>query len=163
MMTSRRTVFLAAAALAVTFPAWADDRHAGRDPLEGRWLLNVEKSEFRGTPGPRGQLRTYELTDDGVEKMTAKGVSAEKKPTLVRYEARYDGQDYEMTGSLGGDRVSLRRIDALTTESTQKRDGKPTIVAVRKVSPDGKTLTVTSKGRTPSGRIVDAVQIFERY
>ena len=162
MSTSRRTVFLAAAALAATFPLLADPAF-GKDPLEGKWLLNVEKSVFRGSPGPKGQLRTYEISEDGVEKMTATGVSAEKKPTLVRYEARYDGQDYDMTGSLGGDKVSLRRIDALTTQSTQKRDGKPTIVAVRKVSEDGKTLTVTSKGTTPGGQVVDAVQIFERH
>jgi hypothetical protein len=160
MRTSRRTVFLAAAALAVTFPLFAAPSFA-KDPLEGKWLLNVEKSVFRGSPGPKGQQRTYEMSD-GVEKMTATGVSAEKKPTLVRYEARYDGKDYDMTGSLGGDKISLRRIDAVTTESTQKRDGKPTIVAVRKVSSDGKTLTVTSKGTTPDGRVVDAVQIFEK-
>lgn len=162
MRISRRTVFLAAAALAVTFPLFAQPAFAA-DPLEGKWLLNVEKSVFRGSTGPKGQLRTYEMSDDGVETMTATGVSAEKKPTLVRYEARYDGKDYEMTGSLGGDSISLRRIDALTTEATQKRDGKRTIVAVRKVSSDGKTLTVTSKGTTPSGRVVDAVQIFERH
>jgi hypothetical protein len=161
MRSSRRTVFLAAAALAVTFPLLAAPSFA-KDPLEGKWLLNVEKSVFRGSPGPNGQLRTYEMSDDGVEKMTATGVSSEKKPTLVKYEARYDGKDYDMTGSLGGDKISLRRIDALTTESTQKRDGKPTVVAVRKVSADGKTLTVTSKGTTPGGQVIDAVQIFER-
>lgn len=160
MRPSRRTVFLAAA-LAVTLPLFASAARA-RDPLEGKWQLDVEKSVFRAAPGPKGQLRTYEITEDGVEKMTATGVSAEKKQTLVRYEARYDGKDYEMTGSLGGDRISLRRIDALTTESTQKRDGKPTITAVRKVSSDGKTLTVTSKGTTPAGVEVDSLMIFER-
>lgn len=160
MSISRRTVFLAAA-LAVTFPLLADPSF-GKDPLEGKWQLNVEKSVFRASPGPRGQLRTYELSSDGVEKMTATGVSADKKPTLVKYEARYDGKDYDMTGSSGGDKVSLRRIDPLTTESTQKRDGKPTVVAVRKVSADGRTLTVTSKGTTPAGQVIDAVQIFER-
>jgi hypothetical protein len=94
-------VFLAAA-LAVTLPLLADPSF-GKDPLEGKWQLNVEKSVFRASPGPRGQLRTYEMTSDGVEKMTATGVSSEKKPTLVKYEARYDGKDYDMTGSTGGD------------------------------------------------------------
>jgi hypothetical protein len=159
MNPSRRTVFLAAA-LAVALSV-AGRAASAADPLEGKWQLNVEKSLFRAAPGPKGQLRTYEISD-GVEKMTARGVSAEKKPTLVRYEARYDGKEYDMTGSKGGNRISLRRIDEYTTESTQKRDGKPTIVAHRKVSSDGKTLTVTSKGTTPDGVEVDAVMIFER-
>jgi hypothetical protein len=159
MNRSRRAIF-PAAALAVAFCMVAFAAHAA-DPLEGKWQLNVEKSTFRFTPGPKGQLRTYRITD-GLERMTARGVSSEKKPTLVRYEARYDGKEYDMTGSTGGNKISLRRIDPLTTESTQKRDGKPTVVAVRKVSEDGKTLTVTSKGTTPSGQVIDALMIFER-
>jgi hypothetical protein len=160
MNCSKRAVF-SAAALALTLFLTARAAQAA-DPLEGTWELNVEKSTFRVTPGPRGQIRTYKVSD-GLEKMTARGVSAEKKPTLVRYEARYDGKDYDMTGSRGGNKVSLRRIDALTTESTQKRDGKTTVVATRKVSSDGKTLTVTSKGTTAEGQEIDALMIFEKH
>jgi len=154
----RRTVLLAAAlTVALSLAARAE----AADPLEGSWWLNVEKSTFKAAPGPKGQMRTYALSN-GVEKMTARGVAADKKPTLVKYEARYDGKDYDITGSTGGDKISLRRIDALTTESTQKRDGKPAIVAHRKVSTDGKTLTVVSKGTLPDGEMVDSTLIFER-
>src|ERR1051325_11472395 len=149
MNRSRRIVCLAAA-LAVAFSFGARAAEA-KDPLEGSWLLNLEKSTFKVAPGPKGQTRTYSL-QDGVEKMTARGVSWDKKPTLVRYEARYDGKDYDITGSLGGDKISLRRINSNTTESTQKRDGKPAIVATRTVSADGKTLTVVSKGTTVEGQ-----------
>jgi hypothetical protein len=154
----RRTVLLAAAlTVALSLAARAE----AADPLEGSWWLNVEKSTFKAAPGPKGQMRTYALSH-GVEKMTARGVAADKKPTLVKYEARYDGKDYDITGSTGGGKISLRRIDALTTESTQKRDGKPAIVAHRKVSTDGKTLTVVSKGTLPDGQMVDSTLIFER-
>jgi hypothetical protein len=132
-----------------------------KDPLDGTWLLNVEKSTFKHAPGPKGQMRTYALSD-GTEKMTARGVSAEKKPTLVRYQARYDGMDYDITGSIGGDKISLRRIDERTTESTQKRDGKPAIVATRTVSADGKMLTVVTSGTLPDGQIIDSRLIFEK-
>jgi hypothetical protein len=160
MNYSRRAVFPAAAlAVALCMAAFAAQ---AADPLEGTWQLNLEKSTFKFTPGPKGQLRTYRITD-GLERMTARGVSSEKKPTLVRYEARYDGKEYDMTGSTGGNKISLRRIDPLTTESTQKRDGKPTVVALRRVSEDGKTLTVTSKGTTPSGQVIDALMIFEKH
>jgi hypothetical protein len=155
----RRTVLLAAAfAVALSLAARAE----AADPLEGTWWLNVEKSTFAAAPGPKGQIRTYALSN-GVEKLTARGVGADKKPTLVRYEARYDGKDYDMTGSIGGPKISLRRIDPQTTESTQKRDGKPAIVATRTVSADGKTLTVVSRGTLPDGQRVDSTLIFERH
>ncbi len=79
------------------------------------------------------------------------------------YAARYDGKDYDMTGSLGGDKISLRRIDAHTTESSQKREGKAAIVATRTVSADGKMLTVVSKGTTAEGQEIDSILIFERH
>ncbi|MEJ0035091.1 MAG: hypothetical protein WDO68_03235 [Gammaproteobacteria bacterium] len=160
-MNRSRRILCLAAALMVALSLGARAAQA-KDPLEGTWRLNVEKSTFRFAPGPKGQTRNYSLTD-GVEKLTARGISWDKKPTLVRYAARYDGKDYEMTGSLGGDKISLRRIDALTTQSTQKRDGKPAIVATRTVSSDGKTLTVVSKGSTAEGREIDSTLIFERH
>ena len=138
----RRTVLLAAAfAVALSMAVWAAAFPEGR--------------------GPKGQMRTYSLAN-GVEKLTARGVTADAKPTLVKYEARYDGKDYDMTGSIGGDKIALRRVDAQTTESTQKRDGKPAVVATRTVSADGKTLTVVSAGTLPDGRKVDSTLIFER-
>jgi hypothetical protein len=159
MNRSKRILWLAAALMvALSFGVRA--AHA-KDPLDGTWVLNVEKSTFRGAPGPKGQVRTY--TRDGeVEKLVARGVSWDKKPTLVKYSARYDGKDYDMTGSLGGDKISLRRIDSHTTESSQKRDGKAVIVATRTVSADGKTLTVVSKGTTVEGQEIDSILMFER-
>lgn len=159
-MNRSKRILCLAVALLVAFSFGAHAAQA-KDPLEGTWMLNVEKSTFKVAPGPKGQTRTYSM-HDGVEKMTARGVSWDKKPTLVRYEARYDGKDYDITGSLGGDKIALRRIDSHTTESTQKRDGKPAIVATRTVSSDGKTLTVVSKGTTAEGQQIDSTLIFER-
>ena len=160
-MNRSRRILCLAAALVVAFSLGARAAQA-KDPLEGSWLLNVEKSTFKGAPGPKGQTRTYAMHDD-VEKMTSRGVSSDKKPSLVQYEARYDGKDYDITGSLGGDKISLRRIDANTTESSQKRAGKVVIVATRTVSSDGKTLTVVSKGTTAEGQVIDSTLIFERW
>ena len=160
-MNRSKRIFCLAAALVLALPLGARAAEA-QDPLEGTWVLNVEKSTFKVAPGPRGQTRTYSMKD-GVEKLTARGVSWDKKPTLVRYEARYDGKDYDITGSLGGDKIALRRIDAHTTESSQKREGKAVIVATRTVSADGKTLTVVSKGSTAEGQQIDSTLIFERH
>ena len=98
-MNRSRRILCLAAALAVALPPGAQAADT-KDPLEGSWLLNVEKSTFKGASGPKGQTRTYSMHDD-VEKLTSRGVSSDRKPTLVKYEARYDGKDYDMTGSLG--------------------------------------------------------------
>ena len=133
-----------------------------REPLVGTWLLDVAKSTFMPpVPGPKGQMRTYTFAN-GEEKMTSRGISGEGKPTFVHYQARYDGNDYDMVGSLGGNKISLKHIDRLTTEITQKRDGKPAIVATRHVSQDEKTLTVVTKGTLPDGRMLDSVMVFHR-
>lgn len=131
------------------------------EPLAGTWLLDSKKSTYALIPGPKGQLRKYSISD-GTEKMTARGVNADGKPTWVAYSARYDGKDYRIVGSAGGERISLRRIDALTTESTEKHAGKATITALRRVSPDGKTLTVLTQGTLPDGRKLNATMVFER-
>jgi hypothetical protein len=131
------------------------------EPLEGTWVLNREKSMFGDVHGPQGQMRKYVMSD-GVETMTSRGISADGKPTWVKYEARYDGKDYPVVGSAGGDKISLRRIDSLTTESTEKSAGKTTVTAVRRLSLDGKTLTVETKGTLPDGRVLNATMVFEK-
>src|ERR1700760_555836 len=78
-----------------------------KQPLVGTWILDVGKSTFAGAPGPKGQMRTYAFAGDE-EKMTSRGISREGQPTFVHYQARYDGKDYDMVGSLGGNKISLK-------------------------------------------------------
>ena len=159
MSRARLGVFRAAVAAAICSAVVQAQDH--REPLEGTWLLDVSKSSFLPMPGPKGQMRTYTLAD-GVEKMTSRGISGEGKPTFVRYQARYDGKDYDIIGSTGGNKISLARLDRFTTRSTQKRDGKAVIVATRRVSGDEKTLTVQTQGVLPDGRRLDATMVFHR-
>ena len=152
---------LLAVTIAVTSPLLATAAYA-KDPLVGTWQLNLDKSTFDPGPGPKGQMRIYSHHGD-TEKLTARGVGADGKPSLVQYTAHYDGKDYPITGSTGGDLIALRRIDAYTTESTQKRGGKPVIVATRTVSHDGKTLTVLTKGTAPSGETLNHRMVFDKH
>src|SRR5580698_9112971 len=133
------------------------------NPLLGTWLLDRTHSTFTPPPGPKGQMRSYEHTSGDGEKLTARGIDSEGRPTMVQYTARYDGKDYAITGSAGGALISLARIDRYTTRSTEKRDGKAVIVSTRTVSQDGKRLTVTTKGTTAQGEVIDSVMVFERH
>ena len=63
-------------------------------------------------------------------------------------------------------RIALKRIDDHTFEQTGKIKGVAVETSTFKVSPDGKTLTVTAKGKIPQERGPAAeysnTQVFER-
>ena len=97
------------------------------------------------------------------EKVTAEFVNADGTRTTTQYTANFDGKNAPLTGSqFGADMVSLKRIDARTTERTDKKGDKVVQVLTRVVSQDGKTMTVTTKGMNTQGQAVSNVGVFEK-
>ena len=90
------------------------------------------------------------------------GVGADGKPTATEYTANYDGKDNPLKGSPVADTVSLRRIDALTTERTDKKAGKVVQTLKRVIAKDGKSFTVAVKGVSPKGDPVNNMLVFEK-
>ena len=131
------------------------------DPLVGTWKLNVAKSTYSPGPAPKSLTVKIEAAGEGV-KLTADGVRGDDTPIRVEFTAQYDGKDYPITGSSMADTVSLKRLDANTTERTDKKGGKVTQTLTRKVSSDGKTMTVTYKGTDAEGRPIDNVAVYEK-
>jgi len=137
---------------------WAHSASAqAADPLVGTWKLDVAKSKFSPGPAPKSITVTFEAAGEGI-KVTADVVGADDKPTHTTYTGNYDGKDYPIAGSeTGADTVSLKRVDARTTVRTDKKGGKVVMTFTRKVSSDGKMLTVTIKGTNPKGQPVTNV------
>jgi hypothetical protein len=130
------------------------------DPLHGTWKLDASKSKFDPGPAPRSVIVTFEPAGDGV-KVTANMVGPDGTRTQTTYTGDYDGRDNPITGSsAGGDTVALKRIDERTTQRIDKKDGKVLMTYTRKVSPDGKTLTVTVKGTNAKGQLENDVVMF---
>jgi hypothetical protein len=131
------------------------------DPRIGTWKLNVEKSKF--SPGPALQSQTLKVEASGEgEKVTMEGVNAAGTPIMFQYTAHFDGNDYPLAGAQNADTVSLKRIDARTTERTDKKGDKVVATLTRVVSQDGKTMTVTVKGTNAQGQAVDTVVVYEK-
>ena len=131
------------------------------DPRVGTWKLNVEKSKF--SPGPAPKSETLKIEASGqAEKATTEGVNAAGTAILTQYTANFDGKDYPLTGSQNADKVSLKRIDARTTERTNKKGDKVVLTVTQVVSQDGKTMTVTAKGTNAQGQAVDNIVVFEK-
>ena len=131
------------------------------DPRMGTWKLNVAKSTY--SPGPAPQALTVKVEPSGQgEKATAEFVNADGTRTTTQYTANFDGKDNPLTGSQIADTVSLKRIDARTTDRTDKKGGKVAQTLRRVVSKDGKTMTVTTKGTNAQGQAVNNVAVFAK-
>jgi hypothetical protein len=133
----------------------------GGDPRIGTWKLNVAKSKY--SPGPPPQSQTLKIEPSGQgEKVTSEVVNADGTNTTTQYTANFDGKDSPLTGSPIADMVSLKRIDARTTERTDKKGGTVAQTIKRVVSADGKTMNVTVKGKNAQGQEVSNVVVFEK-
>jgi hypothetical protein len=164
MHSIRRPVTVAAVAILSTMLITdvATLSAQAKDPRVGTWMLNLAKSKYSPGPAPQSQTLTVEAVGNG-EKVTSEVVAADGKRTTTTYTANFDGKDYPLTGSaLGADKVSLKRINARTTERTDKKDGKVMVHITRVVSPDGKMMTATVKGTNAEGQAVNNVVVFEK-
>lgn len=131
------------------------------DPLVGTWELSIAKSKFNPGPAPKSETRTYVVAGQDI-KATSKGVGADGKPTSGQWTVNYDGKDRPATGLADADALSLKRVDAFTTEFTQKKAGKVVATGTRVISKDGKVMTITTKGTNAKGQAFNDVEIFEK-
>ena len=132
--------FLAGTALLLHSPAFGQ----AKDSLLGTWELDRGKSEF--DPENTLQTRTvvFEAKDGGIS-FLQKTVTDRGNTVQSDYTAKYDGKDVPISGSQLAS-VSLKRIDANMVERSGTIGGKVVETATMKVSNNGKTLTITTKG-----------------
>jgi hypothetical protein len=155
-----RHVSLTAVAIVVA-AAYALSIAAQGDPFAGTWTLNVAKSKYDPGPPPKSGSVTFASKGASIT-ATITGVSATGENLKFGYTAMIDGKDHPLTGSADGDTITLRQVSPTSVETTYKLKGKVTLVNVRSVSADGKTLTVTTKGTNAAGQKINNVQIFEK-
>ena len=134
---------------------------AQADPAIGTWTLNAAKSKYVPGPVPKSNVVTIVTSGAGYH-VTAKGEDAAGKPTSIDYTVAFDGKDSPVKGAPAYDTTSLKRIDANTTEQIRKKEGKSVQTATRKISADGKTMTVTTRGKDESGRTLNTVAVYDR-
>jgi len=133
----------------------------GTDPLVGTWELNVAKSKYTPGPAPQSETRTYVVAGQDIE-ASSKGLDGTGKPTAASWTVNYDGKDRPETGNPNADTLSLKRVNAFSAKFTQKRAGKVVITGTRTISPDGKVMTITSKGTNARGQTINDVEVFEK-
>jgi hypothetical protein len=136
-------------------------RAQATDPVIGTWTLNVAKSTF--TPGPAFKSGTVTFKAAGQSlHVVADIVDGAGAKSHADYTAAYDGKDHPIKGLDTVDTVTLKKIDANTSERTDKKAGKVVQTYLRKVADDGKTMTVTQKGTDATGKPFTNVMLFEK-
>ena len=158
------TVFrrrLAAVAVMMTLAGGAPllRAQAKDDPLVGRWLLDRAKSEFSGNV-PEKRVTIFQFMPDGALKHITETVVANGSTDKVEYASKYDSKDVTISNSFLWT-VSVKRVDARTTERSGKVDGKVVETSTRTVSADGQTLTIVTNGSN-GGNDYSSTQVFTR-
>jgi hypothetical protein len=155
---ARFTAILAVGLLAVSMLATAQSK----DPFVGTWRLNVAKSKYSPGPPPKAQTSTYEAAGMGY-KVSVKGEPASGAMQEWSYMATLDGKDSPVTGNNpNADAIAVKRINATTLESVNKKGGKTTTTQRNVVAADGKTRTVTTTGTDGQGKPVNNTAVFEK-
>jgi hypothetical protein len=135
---------------------------AQSDPLTGLWQINLAETKFSPGPGPKSQ--TVNIQGEGQNrKATVVGITAQGNPQVVVFtEVVEDGKPHAVTGLAGADAQSYTRVDARTLNVSRMKDGKVVQTGTWVVSPDGKTLTVTSTGTNPNGQQINNIFVCDK-
>jgi hypothetical protein len=160
-MTSR-LVRVAIALTAAVIALMAVAAAQSKDPFVGTWQLNVAKSKYSPGPTPKSVTSTYEAAGKGY-KISVRNEPASGPVQEYSYTTNLDGADAKMTGNNpNADSIAVKRIDANTLETVNKKGGKVTTTQRNVVSADGKTRTVTTTGTDAQGQKVNNVGVFEK-
>jgi hypothetical protein len=130
-----RVVFTLLAATAIA---------AGDPPYAGKWKMNPAKSDF-------GELTVaYEQLPSGEMQETSAGQS---------YRFKLDGADYP---DPFGNTAAWKSLSSISWQRILKLKEKVLTTDTLTLSPDGRGLTVNSRGTKPNGEAIDDTFVFER-
>ena len=131
------------------------------DPWLGTWHRNVEASEVSAAPRYKRVTTRIEPWQEGL-KVSYDMVGIRGGVTHTEWTGRFDGKDYPMHGLDYVMTNAYRKIDARSYEIVIKIDGTITAIALVVVSPDGKTLSVSTEQKTGDGKTSKTTAVYQR-
>ena len=162
MQTSMTRGYLTAAFASVLAALLGGAVLAQTDSQVGTWKLNVAKSKYSPGPAPKSATTKIE-TVGAATKVVVDQVTADGTTRHYEFTANYDGKDSPVVGNNpDADMVARTRINANTIQTVSKKGGKVTTTQTSTVSADGKTRTVTTKGKNAAGQTVNNVAVYEK-
>ena len=129
----------------------------------GSWSLNIGRSTY--DPGPPPYKRaTYTIEPWGSDgmKVTYDMVHPRGGVTHLEWQGRIDGKDYPLQGIDAFVTYAYNQVSPDVYETIVKMGGRVAAKSTVSVSPDGKTMTTTTKGVDSSGKAVTTITVYER-
>ncbi len=136
------------------------------DPFLGRWRLNVAKSKFVNMPAiDKPLILTIEGQADA-RLFIVEGLTADEKNVAFSFLIDFGGAKKGAVEGTerpnGEDHISANKVDDHTVELTGTKDGKVVDMSKAVVSPDGKTITITSQGTNEQGQQTTATSVWDK-
>ncbi len=126
-----------------------------QDPNVGSWRVDLSRSKYNpANLAPKSVMVKSSAAGKGLN-VVVDVVDNTGKPLHYEYTANYDGQDVAVKGDPSRDTTAMKRIDDLTFEQANKKDGKVTTVSRFVYAKDGKSRTQTTTGMNPQGQKIN--------
>jgi hypothetical protein len=130
------------------------------DPFVGTWKMNPAKSKFKTGAAPKEQNVTISESGGDLD-IAVKGTAADGTPISTHYTVPSSGGTGKVIES-PYEAVSGKRMSANERETSYSKGGKVVYTTHAKLSKDGRTLAVNSKGTNPAGQMVDGTVTYEK-
>lgn len=127
----------------------------------GVWRFNPAKSTYESSQAPQSSIRRWDKDGEWAV-FIHRGVDSKGREFHVTFRAKYDGQEYPVKGSSRYDRVTLKLVDERTVEQVFKKGEEAAVTVKRKISPDGKAMTIVAKGKNQDGKPFKNILVYER-
>jgi hypothetical protein len=139
----------------------------------GVWKLNLAASTVPARAGLKSEIRSYTQRDDGYIVVLAIRVYGNGIPDFIQITMKSDGKDYAQfqSGPLADLQISGQATpftysetirDADTAEVVGRLDGKVINKGTRRISKDGKSMTLNATSIGPDGRETPIVLVFDK-
>jgi hypothetical protein len=138
-------------AACATMSLLASLARADADPFIGTWVLRAEVPAL-GAPEQSLRMQIVMQPAEHGTHYKSKTTHPNRQVTTAEYTADYDGHPAMVLGDSGLLLpVSLTRIDVHTVEVKYMRGFQVVAQSHRVISPDGKTMTITTTSKGPDG------------
>lgn len=131
------------------------------DPFVGTWKMNPTKTKYKVGTAPKEQTVTITETGGDLNVKVA-GTATDGSKISVAYTIPAAGGMGNIVEPSSYDGISGKRIGPNEREMSYMKGGKTVYTAHSKVSTDGNSLSVASKGVNPLGQTVDGNVVYDK-
>jgi hypothetical protein len=132
-------------------------------PWVGTWRLDPARSTQRAPASPYKRVTLQIAQSAGALTVVYDMVGTRGGVTHREWTGRFDNVDYPVQGVDYVLTNAYRRIDDRSYAITVKVDGQTVATARAVVSPDGSTLTVTTRERDANGQFVETTAVYAAF